>query len=161
MHHVKKYPVGPGVALQTPIPLHTTSQKLCFWIPTMGVFEMHHVKKYPIGSGVALQPPIPLRTTSQKLCFWIPTMGVCEMHHVKKYPNPNPKPWSHAPGPTHRWQDGVHTTTRDKDTVRCPGTSNGATHHNPDRPPCNLWLHGDGMSPQALPKARCEASRCT
>ena len=66
---------------------------------------------------------------------------------------------SHAPGPTHWWQDGVHTTASDKDTLWCPGTSNGATHHNPDRPPCNLWLHGDGMSPQALPKARCKASR--
>ena len=35
MHNAIKYAVASGVALQTPIPLHTTSQKLCFWIPRM------------------------------------------------------------------------------------------------------------------------------
>ena len=42
MHNAKKYAVGSGVALQTHLPLHTTSQKLCFWIPRMGGFEMHN-----------------------------------------------------------------------------------------------------------------------
>ena len=27
------------------IPLHTMGQKLCFWIPRMGVFELHNARK--------------------------------------------------------------------------------------------------------------------
>ena len=40
-------------------------EKLCFWIPRMGVFELHNAIKYAVASGVALQTPIPLNTTSQ------------------------------------------------------------------------------------------------
>ena len=40
----KKYGVGSGVTLQTRIPVLTTGQKRCFWIPGMGVFETHHAK---------------------------------------------------------------------------------------------------------------------
>ena len=34
-----------GVALQARIPLHQICQKDCFWMPTMGVFEMRNAKK--------------------------------------------------------------------------------------------------------------------
>ena len=50
MHVAKKYCVGFGVSLQPPKPLHTMSQKRCFWVPRMGVFEMDHAKKYCVGS---------------------------------------------------------------------------------------------------------------
>ena len=72
LHNAKKNAVGSGVALQTPIQLHTTSQKRCFWIPRMGVFELHNAKQYPVASGVLLQTPIPLHTTSQKVGFLDP-----------------------------------------------------------------------------------------
>ena len=101
MHNAKKYAVGSGLLLQTPIPLHTTSQKLCFWIPRMGVFEMHNANKYAVGSGVALQTPIPLHTTTQKLCFgslgWVslnctmshcPFKGKLHLHHGRTHLGP-------------------------------------------------------------------------
>ena len=53
MVNAKKYCFGSGVALQTPIPLHTIRQKRCFWIPGVGVFELHNAKKCCLGSGVA------------------------------------------------------------------------------------------------------------
>ena len=55
MDSAKKFCSGSGVALQTPIPLHTMGQERCFSIPRMGVFEMDNTKKYCLGSGVA--PP--------------------------------------------------------------------------------------------------------
>ena len=36
---------GSAVAPQTPIPLHTMGQKMCFWIPGMEVFEMDNAQK--------------------------------------------------------------------------------------------------------------------
>ena len=42
--HAKKYCVGSGLALETPIPAHTKGQKSCLWIPRMGVFETHRAK---------------------------------------------------------------------------------------------------------------------
>ena len=39
---------GFGVALQAHIPLHQICQKGCFWIPTMGVFEMRNAKKHGV-----------------------------------------------------------------------------------------------------------------
>ena len=65
-HHAKKYVMGSRVAPQTPIPLHTTGQKRCFWIPKMVVFETHHARKNGVGSGVAPQTCIPLHTMGQK-----------------------------------------------------------------------------------------------
>ena len=47
--NAKKYAAGSGVALQTPIPLHTTSQKRSFGIPRMSVFEVHNAKKLCCG----------------------------------------------------------------------------------------------------------------
>ena len=45
MHNAKKCCLCSGVAPQTPIPLYTTGQQRCFWIPRMGVFELHNAKK--------------------------------------------------------------------------------------------------------------------
>ena len=45
----KKDAVGSGVALQTRIPWHFTSQKRCFWIPRMGAFGMHNGQKRCFG----------------------------------------------------------------------------------------------------------------
>jgi len=36
-----KWEGGSGVALRD-IPLHTTSQKICFWVPAMDVFKLHN-----------------------------------------------------------------------------------------------------------------------
>ena len=41
--------MGSGVAPQTHIPLHTTGQERCFWIPKMVVFETNHAKKICYG----------------------------------------------------------------------------------------------------------------
>jgi hypothetical protein len=79
--HVTMWPcdhhVGSGVALPAPIPLHTTSQKRCFWIPRMGVLELHNARKHRVGSGVAPQPPISLHTVGQKLCVVLQGPRVC------------------------------------------------------------------------------------
>ena len=74
----------PTTPAQTPIPLHTVGQKMCFWIPGMGVLEIDRAKKYCLGSGVAPQTPRPLHTMGQKRCFWIPGKGVLEMDNAKK-----------------------------------------------------------------------------
>ena len=75
--------MGSGVAPRTRIPLHTTGQKRCLWIPEMVVFETQHAQKYAVGSGVAPQTRIPLQTLAQKRCFWIPKTVVFETHHTK------------------------------------------------------------------------------
>ena len=62
MDNAKKKCLGPGVAPQTPICLHSRAQKRWFGIPGMGLFEMDSAKKYCLGSGVAPQTPIPLPT---------------------------------------------------------------------------------------------------
>ena len=68
-HHAKTIHVGSGVALQTPIPVHTTGHKKVHCIPGMGAFETHSAKKYRVGSGVALQTPIPVHTTGAQKVF--------------------------------------------------------------------------------------------
>ena len=45
MHTAKECGLGPGVAPQTPRPLHPTVQQRCFWIPRAMVFEMHDAKE--------------------------------------------------------------------------------------------------------------------
>ena len=83
MHDAKKNCLGSGVALRTPIPLHTMVKKRCLLVPRMVVFETCDAKKYCVGSGVALHPPIPLHSMVQRSCFWVPRMVVFEMHDAK------------------------------------------------------------------------------
>ena len=49
LHNAKKYCLGSGVALQTPIPLYPIGQKRCFCVPGMGVFEMDDAEKMLFG----------------------------------------------------------------------------------------------------------------
>ena len=77
--YAKKYAVTYGVALQTPIPLCTTSEKMCFCTPRMGGFKC----TMPLG----WCPKHPYHGTAQarKRYFCIPRMGVFEVDYAKKY----------------------------------------------------------------------------
>ena len=87
------------------------------------------------GSAVALCLHTLLHTKCQKLCFFGTCRGCVQKAHCQKL--------LEGSGVALRFRIPLDTTCQ------------------PDHPPCKLWLKGDGMPLQALPKPRYKARHRT
>ena len=74
---------GLRMALRLHIPVHLTTQKTCFWRPTMLIFKLHNATQC-LGLRMAPHMQIPVHITNQKTYFWRSTMLFFKMHNATK-----------------------------------------------------------------------------